>query len=133
MTMSAKPTRLDKVRALGELTPYPAVFWPLPEGGMEVIFTNFPGLTAYGPSKAMAQVAAVETLTAQITGMILAGEDLPKASDPARLHADPDEPPGTELLMIEADQNVLRRRLGLEKAQKGGVLSSMGILGKNTK
>ena len=129
LAMQKKITRMDKLRALSELTPYPAVFWPQPEGGLEVIFTNIPGLTAYGPSKAIARTAAVEMLTAHFTGLIMRGEAIPKASDPKRLHPDPDEPPGTSLEMIEADQAVLRRRLGLEKRPRGGVLSSMGTLG----
>ena len=86
--MRHKPTKLDKIRALGGLTAYPAVFWPVPEGGVEVIFTNFPGLKAYGPSKAMARKAAVEMLTAHISALIHSGEALPKASDPVRLHPD---------------------------------------------
>lgn len=131
--MPAKLSRIEKLRALSGLTPYPAVFWPLPEGGVEVIFTNFPNLTAYGPSKAMAHTAAVEMLTAQLGGLILAGETPPPASNPDNLHPDPDEPPGTELLMITADENVLRRRLGLERRERGGVLSSLGVLGRNSK
>lgn len=128
----AKLSKVEIVRALEGLQIYPAVFLPAPEGGYEVIFPNLPRVRAYGPNREMAELNAVEALTAEMQLAIEARETPPRASDPARLIPDQDEPPGTELVMLTADHAVLRRRLGLEKRERGGVLSAMaGRLGKS--
>jgi predicted RNase H-like HicB family nuclease len=123
-------TKLEKVRFLDRLVPYPAVLWPVPEGGLEVIFPNFADLKAFGITREAAVKAGSEILTAEILKYAVNKRELPKASDPERLIADEDEPPGTELVMLEPDRRTLIRYLGLEKKDKATVLGSLGVFGK---
>jgi hypothetical protein len=116
---------LELVRMVGELQPYPAVLWPLDQGGFDVIFTNFADLKAYGPTRIMAETQATVMLTAELTRMIKDGEAPPRPSDPAKLHADPDEPPGAELIMVEPDEAVLKKRLGIDRQRRESVLMAM--------
>ncbi len=124
-----KPSRIELLRAVESLEPYPAVFVPSPEGGFDVIFPNLAGLQAYGVKLESARKAAVEMLTAEMTELISAGFPPPAPSDPDRLIPDEDEPYGTRVLMIEVDKAVLRRRFKLEKTERGLVLG-LGRLGK---
>lgn len=122
--------RLEMVRALADLTPYPAVLLPVRGGGYEVLLCNFAGARAYGVKRETALQAGAELLTAEVYLRLKEGQPLPRASEPYRLHADPDEPPGTELVLLEADKGVLHKRLGLAKKQRANVLSSLGTYGK---
>lgn len=128
--MAVRMTKLEKVRFMDRLAPYPAVLWPVPEGGMEVIFPNFAELKAFGITREAAVKAGSEILTAEILKYAVGGRDLPRPSDPKRLIADEDEPPGTELVMLEPDRRALVRYLGLEKTQKASALRALGVLGK---
>lgn len=123
-----KMNTIDLVRAVEYLEPYPAVLTPLAEGGFEVIFPNFSRLRCYGPNAAMAQATAQEMLTSEISALIAQGDAVPKPSDPDRLIADEDEPPGTRLVMITPDRKSLRKRFNLEKHERGLTLG-MGRLG----
>jgi hypothetical protein len=118
------------LRWLESLPDYPAVFLPSPQGGFEVIFPNLPEVKAYGVKLASAEKAGVEILTHTLLETLLAGEAPPKASDPERLHPDPDEPPGTRLVMLRPDRTALRRRLNLEQREKGKALRAFGLYGK---
>ncbi len=129
--MAAKRhSRTALVRILSELPEYPAVLLPVAGGGFDVIFPNLPGSRSYGIKRETALKAGAELLTAEIFLALTQGEQPPKASSPERLIPDPDEPPGTELVMIRPEVTILARRLGLEKAQKGGVMSSWGVFGR---
>lgn len=126
-----RPSRIELLRAVDGLLPYPAVFLPAPEGGFEVIFPNLAGLQAYGVTLRAARKAAVEMLTAEMTTLITEGFAPPPPSDQDNLIPDQDEPPGTRVLLVEPDKPALRRRLKLEKRERGVVLSQgLGRLGK---
>lgn len=125
-----KFNQTELVRLLAELPEYPAVLMPVAEGGYEVIFPNLPGSRSYGIKRETALKAGQELLTAEVFMCLAGGEEPPKASDPKRLIADEDEPPGTELVMMPVELAILKRRLGLEKPGQAGVLHSFGIFGK---
>jgi hypothetical protein len=116
--MPRRYTKVELVRWLEGLPDYPAVFMPVPEGGFEVIFPNFVDLRAYGVKLATAMRAALER------------RDPPRASRPERLVPDPDEPPGTRLLMVSPDKKVLRKRLGLERREPGAARKLLGLMGR---
>lgn len=128
--MADKRDKRAMLRALEDLAPYPAMLVPS-QGGWEVIFPNLARLTAWGQSKEMARLNGEEALTLTLGQMVAAGDEPPRPSDPKRLVPDENEPPGSELIMLEADKAVLRARLGLTKKDKGGALgSTMGRLGR---
>lgn len=130
--MAAKLTRQQLVRAVDSLLPYPAVLLPLAEGGFEVIFPNLPRVRSYGISRDAAVQNGIETLTFELGQMVVAGETPPPPSRPERLIPDEEEPAGTQLMMLEPDKAVLRRRLGLEKRDKGHAMAAaLGRLGRN--
>lgn len=120
----SKPSKNELLRQIGRLEPYPAVFWPAPHG-IEVIFPNLAGLSAYGRNLPAARRAAKEMLTAELALRLARGEQLPTPSDPQRLIPDEDEPAGTRLELVEADQPLLMRRLGLTKRPRGEVLGRL--------
>lgn len=127
----AKPDKQrERLRWIESLEPYPAVFLPVPEGGFEVVFPNFPGLRSYGVKLETAVKAAAELLTADLLERLMQGDDPPRPSDPEKLIPDEDEPPGTRLIMIEPDQAILRKRLGLVKQDRAKALKSLGIYGR---
>ena len=111
-----KPNRTELVRAVESLQPYPAVFVPTSEGGFEAIFPNLPGLKAFGVKLTAAQHAAKEALTAEMTVLILEGDEPPRPSDPDNLIAGDDEPYGTRLIMVDPDKAGVGRPLGRAKA-----------------
>ncbi len=130
MALSAK--KQQWLREVEDLAPYPAVLLPLPEGGFDVIFTNLPRLKAYGVNQRQAVMYGVEALTFELGQMIVAGEEPPRPSDPDKLIPDEEEPVGTELVMLEPDKALLKKRLGLIKREKGGPMAAtLGRLGKN--
>jgi hypothetical protein len=118
------------LRWLESLPEYPAVLVPVAEGGFEVIFPNFPRLKAYGVKQETAELAAREILTAELLERLFQGDEPPTASDPARLVAGDDEPPGTRLVMVGPDQAALRRRLGLQSEDRGKALKAFGLYGR---
>jgi hypothetical protein len=120
----------ERLRWLEDLQPYPAVFLPVPEGGFEVVFPNFPGLKAYGVKLETAGKAAREVLTADLMERLLEGDQAPRPSDPEKLIPDEDEPAGTRLLMLEPDKAAMRKRLGLVKDDKGNALKAFGLYGR---
>ena len=129
--MAAKKFTHHQLLRLVENAPaYPAVLWPVPEGGYEVIFPNLPEVKSYGVVRDTAIKAGEEILTAIFMQYLLQGEDPPPPSDPQRLIPDEDEPPGTELLMLAPQKSILRRRLGLIKTEKGQAMKAWGIMGK---
>lgn len=130
MALSSK--KQQWLRGVERLEPYPAVLLPLPEGGFEVIFPNLARLRAYGANQRQAIVYGVEALTFELGQMIVAGDQPPRPSDPERLIPDEDEPAGTEMIMLEPDKAVLKKRLGLVKIEKGGAMAAtLGRLGRN--
>jgi predicted RNase H-like HicB family nuclease len=129
--MAIKRDKLTWLRAVESLPPYPAVLMPLAQGGWEAVFPNLAGVRAWGQSKDIARVNAVEALTLEMGQHIVAGEAPPPPSDPQRLIPDEQEPLGTELVMLEPDKAILRARLGLTKKEKGGPLgATLGRLGR---
>ena len=128
MTKDSK--KVDRVRWVESLEPYPAVLLPVPEGGFEVVFPNFPELKAYGVKLETAMKAAEEILTADLLDRFFQGDEPPRPSDPDKLIPDEDEPAGTRMLMVEPDLAALRKRLGLVKQDKGKALKSLGIYGR---
>ena len=128
--MFRRYTKVELVRWVEGLSDYPAVFLPVPEGGFEVIFPNFVDLRAYGVKLSTAMRAAREILTAELYTLLLERRDPPRASRPERLVPDPDEPPGTRLVMVSPDKKVLRKRLGLERRQPGAARKLLGLLGR---
>lgn len=127
---ASKYSRAQLLRILSELPEYPAVLMPVPGGGFEVIFPNLPGSLSYGIKRETALKAGAELLTAEIFIALSQGDPLPKSSDPERLIPDPDEPEGTELVMIRPEVSILAKRLGLEKAKKGEAMRSLGVFGR---
>jgi hypothetical protein len=128
--MAKLDKKVERVRWVEGLEPYPVVFLPVPEGGFEVIFPNFPGLKSYGVKLETAVKAASELLTADLLDRFFQGDDPPRPSDPDNLIPDEDEPPGTRLIMIEPDVAILRKRLGLVKHDRAKALKSLGIYGR---
>ncbi|MCB2228589.1 MAG: type II toxin-antitoxin system HicB family antitoxin [Desulfarculaceae bacterium] len=128
--MADKIARQALLRAVEGLAPYPAMLMPT-QGGWEVVFPNLARLTAWGPNKDMACHNGEEALTLTLGQMIAAGDEPPRPSDPERLVPDEEEPPGSELIMLEPDKAVLRARLGLTQKEKGSPLgSTLGRLGR---
>lgn len=126
-----KPSRTQLIRGVDSLEPYPAMLVPLAEGGFEVIFPNLARVRAYGVNRDTAMANGIETLTFELGQMVVAGEEPPRPSDPERLIPDEEEPAGSELVMLEPDKAILRRRLGLEKREKGRVMAAtLGRLGR---
>ncbi len=125
----AKQDRQNLLRAIEGLKLYPAVFIPAAEGGFEVIFPNLPGARAYGSDREQAQLHAVEALTAELGQYVADGDTPPEPSDQERLIPDEEEPMGTELVLLEPDKVVLRKRFGLIKGEKGLDLG-LGRLGR---
>jgi hypothetical protein len=123
-------SRPEVLRLLERAKAYPAVFMPVPEGGFEVIFSNFADLRAYGVKRRTAEKAARELLTATILTMLGEGMEPPNPSDPDRLFADEDDPVGTEIVMVEADMDILRGRLGLVKPERSQALKALGLFGR---
>lgn len=128
--MAKQAKKVERVRWVEGLEPYPAVFLPVPEGGFEVVFPNFPGLKAYGVKLETAVKAATEILTAELLDRFFQGDPAPRPSDPDKLIPDEDEPPGTRLIMLEPDMAALRKRLGLIKQDRAKALKSLGIYGR---
>jgi predicted RNase H-like HicB family nuclease len=118
------------LRLVEGLEPYPAVLRPAPEGGFEVIITNFPGVNSYGVKRETALLAGEELLTAHIYFLLRQADKPPAPSDPQRLIPDEDDPPGTEMVMLEPDKKVLGKWLGLVKKEREGALKSLGIYGR---
>ncbi|MCB2186818.1 MAG: hypothetical protein KQJ78_10395 [Deltaproteobacteria bacterium] len=117
------------LREVDRLEPYPAVFVPQRGGGFEVVFPNLAQVRAFGPDKDQAETAAREMLTAELGRMLQSSEEPPRPSDPERLVAGDDEPPGTYMIMVSADRKTLKSRLGLEKRERGLDLG-LGRLGR---
>lgn len=128
--MAKQAKKVERVRWVENLEPYPAVFLPMPEGGFEAVFPNFPGLKAYGVKWETALKAATEILTAELLDRFFQGDPAPRPSDPDKLIPDEGEPPGTRLIMLEPDMAALRKRLGLIKQDRAGALKSLGIYGR---
>ena len=128
--MAKQAKKVERVRWVEGLEPYPVVFLPVPEGGFEVVFPNFPGLKAYGVKLETAVKAATEILTAELLDRFFQGDPAPRPSDPDKLIPDEDEPPGTRLIMLEPDMAALRKRLGLIKQDRAKALKSLGIYGR---
>lgn len=128
--MVKQAKKVERVRWVEGLEPYPAVFLPVPEGGFEVVFPNFPGLKAYGVKLETAVKAATEILTAELLDRFFQGDPAPRPSDPDKLIPDEDEPPGTRLIMLEPDMAALKKRLGLIKQDRAKALKSLGIYGR---
>ena len=128
--MAKQSKKVERVRWVEGLEPYPAVFLPVPEGGFEAVFPNFPGLKAYGVKLETAVKAATEILTAELLDRFFQGDPVPRPSDPDKLIPDEDEPPGTRLIMLEPDMAVLKKRLGLIKPDRAKALKSLGIYGR---
>jgi len=128
--MAIKDKKTEHLRWVEGLRAYPVVFVPVPEGGIEAVFPNFPGLKAYGVKYETAEKAAREILTADLLERLRQGYDAPKPSDPDKLIADPDEPEGTRLVMLEPDKAALRKRLGLVKQDRGAAIKSFGVFGR---
>ncbi|RJX29520.1 MAG: hypothetical protein C4525_14425 [Desulfarculus sp.] len=129
--MAAKLSRQQLVRGVDGLEPYPAMLVPLAQGGFEVIFPNLPRVRSYGITRDVARLNGVETLTFELGQMVVAGEDPPRPSRPERLIPDEEEPAGSELVVLEPDKAALRRRLGLEKREKGlAMAATLGRLGR---
>ena len=126
----AEYSRLEIVRLLGSLEPYPAVMTPAPGGGWDVIITNFPDSRSFGVLKKVARQAAAELLTAEIYTRIMEGLPIPRPSREENLVPDEEEPPGTELIWLEPDQAVLRRRLGLVKPDRAAAMKALGVFGR---
>lgn len=129
MTKS-KQDRQRLLRAIEGLRPYPAMFVPAAEGGFEVIFPNLPRVRAYGPDLDLARKNGIEALTAEMGHYVGDGDTPPAPSDPDRLIPDEEEPMGTEMILLEPDKVVLRKRYGLIKGEKGLDLG-LGRLGRN--
>lgn len=113
----------DLLRGISSLKPYPAVFTPA-QGGFEVVFPNFPKLIAYGVKREQAERAGVEMLSLHLQGLITDGYQVPRPSDPERLIPDEDEPAGTVLVMLKPDKKAIKRRLGLEPAERGVAMAA---------
>ena len=128
--MAKAERKREHLRWVEDLSAYPAVFLPVPEGGFEVIFPNFPRLKAYGVKLETAEQTARAMLTADLMERLLEGDPAPRPSDPDKLIPDEDEPAGTRIMMLEPDKAALRKRLGLVKQEKGRALKSLGIYGR---
>ncbi len=129
--MAIKRDKHAWLRAVESLPAYPTVLLPLAEGGWEAVFPNLARLRAWGPDKDTCRANAAEALTFELGQMVVAGDEPPHSSDPARLIADDEEPAGTELIMLEPDRAILKKRLGLEKREKGGAMAAtLGRLGR---
>lgn len=128
--MAKAEKKLEHLRWVEDLQAYPAVFVPVPEGGFEVVFPNFPGLKAYGVKLETAEKAAREFLTADLLERLLQGDRAPRPSDPSKLIPDEDEPKGTKMMMVDPDKAALLKRLGLVKQDKGNALKSFGLYGR---
>ena len=126
----AEYSRLELVRLLSSLEPYPAVMMPAPGGGWDVIITNFPESRSFGVLKKVAKRAAAELLTAEIYTRIKEGLPVPRPSRAENLIPDEEEPPGTELIWLEADLSILKKRLGLAKPDKAAAMKALGVFGK---
>ena len=126
-----RPSKNELLRAVDGLPDYPAVLWPLAEGGFEVVFPNLAKLKAYGNTREAALLSAGILLTAHLQPLVEQGQGPPRPSAPERLIPDQDEPLGTELVSVSPDKQVLLRRLGLEKdRQRGLAMASLGRLGR---
>jgi predicted RNase H-like HicB family nuclease len=125
-----KLSSADLLRGISSLKPYPAVFTPA-QGGFEVIFPNFPKLIAYGVKREQAEQSGVEALSLHLQSLLTEGHPAPRPSDPERLIPDEDEPIGTVLVMLKPDKKAIKRRLGLEPAERGlAMAATLGRLGK---
>lgn len=130
--MSPKRDKHAWLRAVESLPAYPVVLMPLNEGGWEAVFPNLARVRAWGPDKDTCRANAAEALTFELGQLIVAGDAAPSPSDPERLIAGEDEPRGTELVMLDPLRSVLKKRLGLEKREKGGAMAAtLGRLGRN--
>lgn len=125
-----KLNKKELLRIVEGLGAYPAVLRPVPEGGFEVIFTNLAGVKSYGVKRETAMKAGSEILTAEIYALLHEGEALPAPSRPERLIPDEDDPPGTELVMLEPDKKILKKYLGLGKRERSAALKSLGVYGR---
>lgn len=125
-----RPAKKVLALMVARLTAYPAVFLPTEMGGYDVIFPNFTRLATFGRSLKHAKKAAARELTAELALMLRQGDEPPRASEPGRLVPDPQEPPGSQLLMVEPDRDLIAQRLGLKKASKAEVLKTWGRLGR---
>jgi len=123
-------TKVEILRLVEGLDPYPAVLRPAPEGGFEVVITNFPGVNSYGVKRDTALKAGAELLTAEIYYLLHEGDQPPAPSDLKRLIPDDDDPSGTEQVMLAPDKNILKKRLGLVKKEREGALKSLGVYGR---
>lgn len=110
--------KIDPKTVLRALAPYPAVFFPNEYGGTDVVFPNFPRSTAGAVNFRLAKAAAREELTVQLFQVFKEGGQPPRPSDPDRLAADDEEVAGSQVLMVEADRDLLLRMLGLNKKRR---------------
>ncbi|MFH1135967.1 MAG: hypothetical protein V1816_07760 [Pseudomonadota bacterium] len=110
--------RPDIKTVLRALAPYPAVFVPTEYGGFEAVFPNFAQGRAHGLNLDLAAQAAREELTALLTLAFLGGTPPPPPSDPDRLAPDDEEIPGTRILMIEPERDLVLKRLGLARKKR---------------
>ncbi len=125
-----KLSSAELLRGISALKPYPAVLTPA-QGGYEIVFPNFPKLTAYGVKLAQAEQAGVDVLSLHLQGLLTEGHQPPKPSDPERLIPDEDEPLGTTMTMLKPDKKAIKRRLGLEPAERGAAMAAtLGRVGK---
>lgn len=115
------------------LEAYPAVLRPVVEGGFEVIITNLAGVKSYGVKRETAIKAGAEILTAEIYALLRDGDAPPSPSKPETLIPDEDDLPGTELVMLEPDKKILKKRFGLEKRDSSAVLKSLGVYGRQAR
>ena len=122
--MAIKRDKHAWLRAVEGLPTYPVVLMPLSEGGWEAVFPNLARLRAWGPDKDTCRANAAEALTFELGQLIVSGDAPPRPSDPERLIAGDEEPPGTELIMMDPLRSVLKKRLGLERREKGGAMAA---------
>ena len=110
--------KIDTKAVARHIKSYPAVFIPNHWGGWDVVFPNFSKQEAAGVNFKAARKEAVQLLTVALYDHLKEGATPPKPSDPNRLHPDEDEIPGTRVVMIEPDTEMLLRFLGLEKHRR---------------
>lgn len=97
---------------------YPAVFVSNQFGGTDVFFPNFPRGQATGLNFTLALAAAQTELNRQLVEILRDGLGPPTPSDPESLLLDEEERPGTKVLMIEPDKDVILERLGISPKNK---------------
>ncbi len=112
------PPKYDNKKVLRALAPYPAVFVPTSYGGFEVIFPNFAKGRAQGLTLEQAYKEARTELSMLLSLAFMDGGEPPRPSNPEALQPDEDEIPGTRIVMIEPEKDVILKRLGLMKKER---------------